>query len=312
MASRDSQCARAVLMVRPAAFGFNPETAPTNAFQDSVAVVPEAAAAALREFDAAAAALDRAGIEVLVGRDTPVPHKPDAIFPNNWVSFHADGTVVLYPMLAANRRLERRDALVHQVAEQGSYRITRTVDLSGHERQARFLEGTGSLVLDRPGRIAYAALSPRTDLEVLADFARQLDYEICAFEAFDSAGLAIYHTNVLLAVGPRVAILCAEAVANPDQRSAVRVRLAASGHEVIEISRGQMQQFAGNVLVLAAPAGDVIAMSTTAWGAFTDAQRRTLGRHGTVLTVEIPTIERLGGGGMRCMLAEIHLPKRLP
>ncbi len=304
-------------MVRPARFAFNPQTAASNAFQvggrgGNDAVDADNHLLALREFDAVAKGLHRAGVEVIVAEDTASPVKPDAIFPNNWVSFHRDGSVVLYPMLAPNRRLERRDDLLRQVIREGGYRVTRTVDLSHRETAGKFLEGTGSLVLDRAAGKAYACLSPRTDLDVLGEFAQQLDYELVTFEAFDAAGKPVYHTNVLMGIGAHFAVICGEVIPHPTHRAAVLDTLRASGHEVLDISTAQMQQFAGNLLELAPAAGTVIALSQSAWRSFEPAQRRLLESHGEVVAVDIPVIERLGGGGVRCMLAEIHLPKRDP
>ncbi len=311
MPDQEPQSARAVFMVRPARFGFNPQTSASNAFQQSPGsggeIDPQGLA--LREFDGLAAALDRVGVEVIVAADTAAPIKPDAVFPNNWVSFHPDGTVVLYPMLAPNRRLERREDLIAQVARDGSFRISRVVDLTYREHQGKFLEGTGSMVLDRAWHVAYACLSPRTDLDVLGEFAQQLDYELVTFEAFDPAGQAVYHTNVLMAVGGRFAVVCGEAIV-PPHRASVLAKLQASGHEIIDLSPQQMQQFGGNLLELACAGGGVIALSTTAWRSLDAAQRRLLESHGSVVAAAIPTIERFGGGGVRCMLAEIHLPKR--
>jgi len=312
MTLKEPQCAGAVFMVHPARFGFNPETAVSNAFQQ----VPQPGAAASHatavenEFAALASALQAAGVRVIVGEDTPWPVKPDAIFPNNWVSFHHDGTVVLYPMLAPNRRLERRDELIDAVRRAGPYRITRTIDLSGHEREGKYLEGTGSLVLDRSAHVAYACLSPRTDLDVLGDFARQLDYELVAFEAVDAQGVSIYHTNVLMSVGTHCAVVCAASIRTPQHRVAVSTKLRATGREIVEISLEQMQCFAGNVLELAGADGPLIALSTTAWASLVPAQRQMLERHAKLLPVDVPTIERIGGGGVRCMLAEVHLPAR--
>jgi hypothetical protein len=311
-ALREPQSAAAVLMVRPAHFAFNPETAPSNAFQSAPEAVlgtggAQSQTLALREFDRLATQLQRAGVEVIVGDDSPSPIKPDAIFPNNWVSFHHDGTAVLYPMLAPNRRLERREELLRRVSRSG-YPITRTVDLSHRETTGQFLEGTGSLVLDRPGRVAYACLSPRTDLDVLGEFAQLLDYELVTFEACDAAGQAIYHTNVLMAIGAGFAVICSASLAAV-QRDAVVEALRASGHELVDISLAQMNRFAGNLLALAPPGGDVIALSQGAWDSLDPSQRQVLERHGGVVAADIPTIERLGGGGVRCMLAEIHLRK---
>jgi hypothetical protein len=311
---KEPQSAAAVLMVRPARFGFNPQTAASNAFQENIR--PQGAdaagihAAALAEFDALAEGLARAGVQVVVAHDTLHPAKPDAIFPNNWVSFHRDGTVVLYPMMAPNRRLERRDELLSEVAAAGAFRITRTVDLCHREELGQYLEGTGSLVLDRPRHLAYANISPRTDLDALGEFAQQLDYELVTFESVDR-GKPIYHTNVMMAIGEGFVVLCAESIVETRSRDAVRETLVAGGREIVEISLAQMQAFAGNVLELAPPGSRVIALSTTAWGSLGAHQRRTLEKHGNVLAAEIPVIERFGGGGVRCMLAEVHLPPRL-
>ena len=315
----EPQSAPAVLMVRPAAFGFNPQTAASNAFQHpphAPAVVPATLASAeiqslaLREFDRLAGSLERSGVAVIVAEDTREPEKPDAIFPNNWVSFHADGTVVLYPMLAPNRRAERRENVLVKVVGAGGFRTTRTVDLSAREARGQFLEGTGSLVLDRRRRVAYANVSARTDLDVLGDFAQQLDYDVVTFESTDGAGRSVYHTNVMMAIGTAFAVLCGESIADRDRRAAVHSMLE-SGREVIEIGFAQMQAFAGNLLELAPPGSKVIALSTTAWASLGPAQRRALERHGRIVATDIPVIERYGGGGVRCMLAEIHLPRRM-
>jgi hypothetical protein len=295
-------------MVRPARFAFNPETAPSNAFQVAAGDDPSLA---LEEFDGLARLLAHSGVEVIVADDSLVPIKPDAVFPNNWVSFHREGTVVLYPMLAANRRLERRDDLIEQVVRDGGFRVTRTVDLCYREKEGKFLEGTGSLVLDRAHGIAYASLSARTDLDVLGEFAQLLDYELVTFEAVGVHAQPVYHTNVLMAVGTRFAVLCSEAIVEASHRAAVLERLRATDHEVIEISHDQMLAFAGNVLELHGGAGPVIALSQGAWRSLAAAQRRRLESFGTVIAADIPVIERLGGGGVRCMLAEIHLPKRI-
>jgi hypothetical protein len=310
--SQEPQCARAVLMVRPASFGFNSQTAASNAFQlpgDSAGDT-EAQCLALAEFDALAEALRRAGVEVLIAVDTPLPAKPDAIFPNNWVSFHCDGTVTLYPMLAPNRRWERREEILEQVVREGRFHVSRTVDLTHREAEGKFLEGTGSVVLDRAHRVAYASLSPRTDLDVLGEFAQLLDYDLVTFEAHDDAARPVYHTNVLMAVGSGFAVLCGEAISHVQHREAVLNTLRASGHDIIDVSLRQMREFAGNVLELESAGGPVVALSTRAWRSLEAPQRRILESHAKLIPVAIPTIERMGGGGVRCMLAELHLPKR--
>ncbi|MDE2295514.1 MAG: amidinotransferase [Gammaproteobacteria bacterium] len=313
MSPAESQSAAAVLMVRPACFGFNAETAESNAFQHrpSPAAAPAAPrTAALAEFDTVVSALRRAGVEVIVAEDTPDPPKPDAVFPNNWVSFHRDGRVVFYPMQAPSRRAERREALIAELVRTHGFSIYGTEDLSYREAEGKFLEGTGSLVLDRAARVAYACLSPRTDLDVLGEFAQRLGYEPVAFEAVDRQGRPIYHTNVLMAVGSEFAVVCAEAIPDPRQRAGVLSRLAATGHGVVEITHAQMASFAGNCLELSPPQGRLVVMSEAAWTSLRDGQREALQRQGAVLRVAIPTIERVGGGGIRCMLAEVHLPRR--
>jgi hypothetical protein len=308
----DPQCASDVLMIRPVRFIGNPQTASSNAFQAQVALSEEQAQElALAEFDTLVAALSDAGVGVHVVEDTVEPHTPDSIFPNNWVSFHADGTVVLYPMLAPNRRAERRGDVLEALSTHHGFRILRIVDLTHHECDDKFLEGTGSLVLDRVNRIAYACLSPRTDLDVLGEFAQRLDYEIVAFEATDASGTPIYHTNVLICIGARFAAVCIECI-QPAAREAVRDRLHASGHAIVELGYGQMQAFAGNMLELRTNAGgSIVAMSSRALESLTAEQRQSIERHaGPILAVPIPTIEALGGGSVRCMLAELNAPKK--
>jgi hypothetical protein len=308
---QEPQSAGSVLMVRPARFACNPQTAESNAFQHSPTPLAgnDPQAAALREFDALATALDRAGVEVLIAPDSDEPAKPDAIFPNNWVSFHRDGTVALYPMLAPNRRWERRDEVLENVVRKGRFRVSRTVDLTHREAEEKFLEGTGSVVLDRVHRMAYACSSPRTDLDVLGEFAQLLDYDLMTFDATDSGGRAIYHTNVLMAIGTGFAVICGESI-NTAHRAAVLSKLRATGHDIVDISLDQMAHFAANVLELASPAAKLLALSTTALDSLNPTQRRILESHAALVPVSIPTIERVGGGGVRCMLAEVHLPKR--
>lgn len=309
----EPQSAGAVLMVRPAGFGCNPQTAPSNAFQaqPGSAADPDLQSLALREFHGLAEGLERAGVEVVIAPDSAQPPKPDALFPNNWVSFHHDGTVTLYPMLAPNRRWERREEVLQQVVREGGFRVSRTVDLTHRESEDKYLEGTGSVVLDRVHRVAYACSSPRTDLDVLGEFAQQLDYELMTFDAVHEGGSAIYHTNVLMAIGTGFAVVCGASIRNDEHREAVLSKLRSTGHEIVDITPSQMAHFAANVLELAAPGGKLIALSTTALGCLAPAQRRFLESRARLIAAQIPTIERIGGGGVRCMLAEIHLPKRV-
>ena len=306
------QSAADVLMIRPLQFAGNPQTAESNRFQHTAPHLSAAQvqAAAAREFEALADALRAAGVNVHAFDDTPQPHTPDSIFPNNWISFHADGTVVLYPMLAENRRQERRADLLETISSRLGFRIARVLDLTHHESGGKFLEGTGSLVLDRAHRIAYACVSPRTDLDVLGDFAQQLDYEVVAFEALDAGGVPIYHTNVLMCIGTNFAAICSDCIREAE-RAAVVGTLRTTGHEIVDLSFEQLSEFAGNMLELRSVRGEpLIAMSQRALDSLSPQQRATLGRSGKLIAAAIPTIETLGGGSVRCMLAEVHLPKK--
>ena len=306
--SNDAQTSDAVLLVRPAAFGFHAEAAATNAFAISASGA-EIAAQAVAEFDLLASRLDGAGIEVLALEDEPEPARPDAVFPNNWVSFHADGTMVLYPMATEARRLERNVEALEQLLASSGFDLRATVDLSFHERHGRYLEGTGSLVLDRRGRRAYASLGPRTDPHVIADFDDRLDYSTLLFEAHDRSGRPIYHTNVLLSLGIEFAMLCAE-TAPADYRDVLVGELEASGRTLIEADYEQMRSFACNLLELRSQAGaPVIALSSAALASLRPDQIRQLESFGELIPVPIPTIEAVGGGSVRCMIAEIHLPR---
>ena len=313
MSHVEAQCADTVLMVRPVAFRGNPQTAPSNAFQRQ-APEPDAAAAqvaAAGQFDALVEALKGAGVGVLVVEDTPEPDTPDAVFPNNWVSFHADGTAVLYPMLAENRRDERRADVLEALTRRWGYRIDRVIDLSGHEDSGQFLEGTGSLVLDRPHRVAYACTSPRTHLDAIGDFAQQLDYDVVAFNATGADGSPIYHTNVMMNVGESFAVVCLEAIDDAGQRAGVAAALEETGHEVLAITREQMGSFAGNMLELASrDGGRVVAMSQRALDSLDPTQRERLAARAQIVASPIDDIEDSAGGSVRCMLAEIHLPRR--
>jgi hypothetical protein len=299
------------MMVRPACFGSNPQTCPSNPFQRPADDPPEAIEARARaEFDALAGALGNAGVEVHAYEDCAVPPCPDAAFPNNWVSFHADGTVVLFPMLAPNRRRERRLDLLLQLERDGHFRVTRLLDLTHHEAVGRYLEGTGSMVLDHANLIAYACVSPRTHREPLAEFCAELGYEACVFDAGDAAGVPIYHTNVLMTIGSRCALIAAGHVAPPD-RERVLASLATGGRHVELLEPGQLERFAANALELRAADGSgVLALSQTAADSFSDDQRQRIHElAGRFVSVPIPTIERHGGGSVRCMLAEVFLPR---
>jgi hypothetical protein len=308
------QCADAVLMVRPRAFGYNPDTAATNTFQkDGGAAPDEVQGLASEEFAQLARALASEGIEVCIAEDSAQPEKPDAIFPNNWLSFHADGTLVLYPLQGANRRAERRQEVIDAAVKAFGFKVTHLIDLTHHEAEGRFLEGTGSLVLDHARRMAYACTSPRTHPELVAEWARELRYEPVVFEAANRGGVALYHTNVLMCIGERFVVIASEAIVRRD-RERVLKSLRSSGREVIEIGHAQLESFGGNMLELGTwdeALGDsrVLVMSENARRALTPGiYARLSGATDTVLAVPVPTIESFGGGSVRCMLAEVFRP----
>lgn len=306
----EPQLASTVLMIRPARFQSNPMTAVSNRFQGRSSASPdEQQALALAEFDGLVDALRAAGINVVVVDDTTEPHTPDSIFPNNWVSFHADGRVVLYPMEAPNRRTERRVDIIEHLNKQQGFQVTEVVDLSAHEASEHYLEGTGSMVLDRANRIAYACLSTRTQLDPLGDFAQRMGYEVVAFDAVDRNGVPIYHTNVLMNIGEALAVICSAAIPNEEQRNAVLERLRDSGHALIDLSLDQLDAFAGNMLELQNASGErVVAMSQQAFDALTKKQCAALNANGKIVAANINNIEASAGGSVRCMLAEVHLP----
>lgn len=301
-----------VLMIRPVRFQTNPQTAESNRFQQQGPSLADENIheMALAEFNNLAAALEAVGVNVVIFDDTLEPHTPDSIFPNNWLSMHADGTAVLYPMMAGNRRLERREDILASLRADHGFNIEQTLDLSSCEAEEKFLEGTGSIVLDRDNHIAYACKSARTDLDLLAEFARKMVYEVVAFSALDEDGSAIYHTNVMMCIGLDFVVICSECIAE-EQRTEVLNRLRGTGHEVIDISFAQMASFAGNMLELKSASGErIIAMSSQALNSLDDEQRKALSSRAQIVSVPIDTIETSSGGSVRCMLAEIHLPVR--
>ncbi len=293
-------------MIQPVQFGFNPETAVNNAFQVAGSS-GTAQASALKEFNDFVALLRKEGVDVTVVTDTEEPHTPDSIFPNNWVSFHENGTVVLYPMFAPNRRQERKPAVLAAIDKK--FRIGNTIDLSKYETDDLFLEGTGSMVLDRDKKIAYACISPRTDFDVLSDFCDKMDYQPVLFDAFDQQQRPIYHTNVMMCVADKFVVICLESIPAESEREEVRTVIKGSGKEIIPISLEQMNHFAGNMLQVQNEKGEkLLVMSSAAYTALTPAQLRQLESFNRILHSPLATIEANGGGSARCMMAEVHLP----
>jgi hypothetical protein len=309
----EPQTAAAVLMIRPAAFSRNDVTRPSNRFQsgDAAADADQLAKTAMLEFDHLVTRLKRHEIDVQVFAGRTTTALPDEVFPNNWLTTHASGTVVVYPLMAWNRRPERRRDIIDELQQRSDgYRIEQIIDLSHLEDAGHFLEGTGSLVLDRANRIGYACLSPRTHVEALKEFARRLDYGIVTFDARDRDGHAIYHTNAMMSLGERFGVVCLEAIVETEERFRVLKRLEMTGRDVIEITFDQMHSFAGNLLELKSPKGNIIVLSTRAAKALTRPQKDVLRRHGKLVTSSLNAIETYGGGSVRCLLAEIFLEKK--
>ena len=309
LAALTQQTTDAVLMIRPCQFGWNGQTAVSNTYQAIPTAPPDAVQQqALHQFEALRSALLQAGVAVHVFDDLPTPHTPDALFPNNWFSTHEDGTLVLYPMATANRRVERRPHLI--AALRRDFGFDRVLDLTHFEQAGQFLEGTGSLVLDRRHRIAYAAQSLRTHAVVLDAFARELGYRPILFATHEQRGQPVYHTNVLMSVGSTLAVVCLQAIAEARARDLLRTTLRESGREILEISTDQLMEFAGNLLELRDRRGAPLwVMSSRAHAALRPDQRELLAQHGALLHVPLATIESVGGGGARCMLAELFLPR---
>ncbi|HSX02983.1 MAG TPA: arginine deiminase-related protein [Candidatus Saccharimonadia bacterium] len=308
---RNSPVASAVFMVHPTTFGYDDQTAQTNAFQnrpaETSATVAERAAT---EFEAATQQLRDHGIEVVVFRDQPEPSKPNAVFPNNWLSTWPDGRVFLYPMATQSRRVERSPQALQQLAQ--SFELGQIIDLSRAEDEGKYLESTGAIIFDHAHKLAYAALSPRCDAQLFTDHVQSLGYEPIAFRAADQSGVAVYHTNVLMGVQSTTAVVCAEAISDPAERARVIDSLERTGHQVAIISQTQMNRFCGNVIELQNDRGRrYLLLSQTAHEAFTPDQRLLLGQDKTLLPVAIPTIEAVGGGSARCMVAEVFLPRRV-
>ena len=304
-----AQSTNAVIMVRPCEFYPNPETALDNAFQSDLGsdIPPRVREDARNEFDRAVKTLTDAGVTVHVFDDTPSPAKPDAVFPNNWFSTHADGRVVLYPMYNLSRRPERRGDLIDRLREW--YRIIEVVDYSSFEGKDLYLEGTGSLVLDHNERVAYASLSKRTSRELLKRFCADFAFEPVTFESIGGDGRLIYHTNVMMCIGTGVALVGLEMIRASVDQTRVRERLEASGRTVIELTREQVENFAGNALELHNDQERLLVLSERAHSHLTPSQVATLEKFVRLVPLALPTIE-LAGGSARCMMATVHLPSR--
>ena len=307
------QITNSVLMVRPVAFRMNEQTAVNNFFQEKLQLKNEEInKKAQEEFDSLVKKLESVGVDVVVVNDKKELDTPDSIFPNNWVSFHQDGTAVVYPMFAENRRRERRMDFFEKLESKG-FKIDEVLDYSKAEEEDVFLEGTGSMILDRENQKAYCALSPRADEDLLIEFCEDMEFTPVIFSAFqdvDGKRKLIYHTNVMMCVADEFAVICLDCIDDKKERNSVKRHLKEDGKEIIEITETQIHEFAGNMLQLkGANDKKYLVMSTTAHKSLTRDQIRRIEKHCKILSSDISTIETCGGGSARCMMAEVFLPK---
>jgi hypothetical protein len=304
------QAPSSIFMVRPASFGYNDQTADSNLFQqkptEGVSIIHETA---LKEFDAMVQLLIDHQIDVHIFDDTTFPYKPDAIFPNNWISLHEEGKILLYPMLTANRRAERRADIINTLKEK--FVINEIVNFAYEELSGKIVEGTGSLVFDHVNNIVYANRSQRTSELLVKKIAAFLAYDAIIFDAQDEQGNTIYHTNVVMCIGDKFAVVCLDAIVNDSDQEMLLSSFAATSHKVIAISYAQMRAFAGNMLEVRNNKGECfVLLSQSAFNILLPGQLDALTRFVDVLPINIPTIETYGGGSVRCMVAGIHAPKR--
>ncbi|MBK8504480.1 MAG: amidinotransferase [Saprospiraceae bacterium] len=306
---KNKQCTDTIMMVRPSHFGFNSETAMNNAFQKNKGDIDpgEIQRLALAEFDGFVEKLRAAGVNIVLVADTEYPQKTDAVFPNNWITTHANGAIVTYPMQSKVRRKERREDVVEMLMKE--YKFDRRYSLEQYESKELYLEGTGSMILDRVKKVVYACMSIRTDPTILDKFCALTGYERVVFVAKDRNGQLIYHTNVMLCLGRHFAVICLQSIKNEDEQKHVVDKLERSGRKIIDISFDQMEHFAGNVLEIRDLKGHShVVMSDQAFGIFTESQKEALAEFGRILHAPLHTIESYGGGSARCMIAEIFTP----
>lgn len=298
-------------MIEPIAFTYNTQTAVNNYFQQNAADTTDSQTLALAEFTGMVQTLKKHRIRVITIKDTLDPHTPDSIFPNNWITFHEDGRIALYPMYAENRRTERRNDLIDILQKEG-FPITSTIDYAHNENIEKFLEGTGSMVLDRVNKVAYASLSPRTDVEIFNQFCKDFGYTPHSFTSYhtvDTERKIIYHTNVMMSVASQYVVVCLDAMDNFEEKKALEKIIRDTGKELIPITEEQMNQFAGNMLQVENSKGELfMVMSDTAYRSLTPEQLSAMTKYNEIIHIPIPTIETLGGGSVRCMMAEVFLP----
>ena len=307
------QSTNSILMIRPNNFGYNEETALDNHYQNQGSLEMNSNENAQKEFDNMVFNLRQNGISVYVFQDDDINYTPDSIFPNNWISFHEKGDVGLYPMYAENRRLERRPEVIRFLEDEG-FNIDNIVDYSSAESENKFLEGTGSMILDRENRIAYCSISKRSNEDLFIEFCEDFEFTPVLFNSYQSVGdkrLPIYHTNVMMCVATNYVVICLDSIDDKKQRKNVSNFINESGKKLIEISENQVESFAGNMLELLNDKGDsILVMSKSAENSLSEIQKNTIKKYSKIISSNINTIEVCGGGSARCMMAEIFLPKK--
>lgn len=305
----NSQSTNSIFLVKPANFGYNLETSISNAFQNEVNLdAEEIKTKVIAEFDAMASLLLEKGIDVHIIVDTDFPIKPDAIFPNNWISMHANGQVILYPMLAENRRLERRPEIIDFLKQE--FRINEVIDFSAFEKENQILEGTGSIIFDHKNKNAYACISPRTDKDLFINLCKEIDYKPIYFYSYDQNGKEIYHTNVMMNIGNGYVVICLESITDASEKQMVIHSFNKTKHQIIDVSQEQLKSFCGNMLELERlNKKNLLVLSNSAFEAFNNVQKEILSEYCELLPISIKTIETIGGGSVRCMIAEIFLSK---
>lgn len=312
----DKHTTNHILMIKPVGFTYNEETAENNYYQQEPESSDESLIQkkALSEFNDFVSVLKDNGVTVTIITDTPSPATPDSIFPNNWVSFHEDGHLVIYPMFAENRRMEKRPEILDQLIDENDFRVTKKIDLSYFEENSQFLEGTGSMILDRPNKLVYAAISDRMEVNALNTFCDELGYKAIVFNALqtvDGERLPIYHTNVMMSLGASFSVICIDSIDDLHERKMVIDQLKATGKEIITITENQVTHFAGNMLEVSNNLQErLLVMSESAYLSLKADQLSLLEKHCRLLYSNLETIEKLGGGSARCMMAEVFLPKK--
>jgi hypothetical protein len=309
-----NQITNNILMIKPVSFRYNEQTATNNYYQQVLSNLSskQIQERALLEFNNFVEKLENAGVNVIIIEDTKEPDTPDSIFPNNWVSFHSEGLVGLYPMCAENRRDERRDGIFDFLVDEYGFKIEEIKDFTEFEEHEKYLEGTGSMVLDREHKVCYAAISVRTDEIAVMQFCKEFGYHPVFFNAYQDLNgerVAIYHTNVMMCLANKFVVICLDTIDNKDEREYVLKTLTATGKEIIEITQLQKHRFAGNMLQVMGNKPYLV-MSNSAFRSLTDKQKKKIEKYCPIIHSSLDTIETCGGGSARCMMAEVFLPKK--